>query len=612
MAAPHRPESRSGWSDFWKMPVLVFLGLFVSAILALALFRQTRTTLIWPCNSLLTACLLVAPRKRWNAVLCAGFLGLLFACLLVDQFLVWNLFMSVVDVVEALLAAWLLKKPDDTRVDLTARKTFLRFLFCAVLLAPLVTTALAKLTVSLLPHFAITDSLQFYLPDMLGMATVLPITLAIIENPPSQWLHRKEFAALFTLLIAITTGMFLQEKIPFLFVIYPLLQILCIRLGLGAATIGVFAVGTIGGIATAKGHGPLMVLALPPAGKIIYLQVFLALGLLIIYTAWIVLAERDRIANELRKSSSLYRLITEHSRDIIALANLETHRLFVSPAVRDLLGYEPDELLHQPLTNLTHPDDLNEYRELLESLRNGVDGRYLTYRLRKKSGDYTWVEGNIRLYRDDGGFPIGFVNIIRDISLRKKNEDELKQAYRSVEALAVADALTGIANRRRFDEAMAIEWKRAMRDNKPLSLLLLDVDFFKRYNDHYGHVQGDSCLKQIADAALDVISRPADVVARFGGEEFAIILPSTPTEGAQKLAELVRLSISQRAIPHAGNPFQVVTVSIGCATIAPQRGMHSLKLIELADKALYAAKSKGRNCTITAEATMELPGSADS
>jgi diguanylate cyclase (GGDEF)-like protein len=134
-----------------------------------------------------------------------------------------------------------------------------------------------------------------------------------------------------------------------------------------------------------------------------------------------------------------------------------------------------------------------------------------------------------------------------------------------------------------------------MREAIPLSLLILDADWFKSYNDTYGHPRGDSCLKQIAESALDVVTRPGDLVARIGGEEFAIILPNTPNQGATQVAELICASLRRRKLPHSTNPTGYVSISIGCATIIPNMGQHAGTLMQLVDEAHYAAKRAGRN-----------------
>lgn len=202
----------------------------------------------------------------------------------------------------------------------------------------------------------------------------------------------------------------------------------------------------------------------------------------------------------------------------------------------------------------------------------------------------------MRLYHDDAtNEPIGFVNVVRDVSNRKAAEDELTHAFRLVENLAMADGLTGIANRRRFDETMDREWRRAMRDGSLLSLLMIDVDHFKPYNDIYGHVLGDACLRRIAEAAQEVIHRSSDLFARYGGEEFVVVLPNTDRNGAQLVAEQIRRAVEMCGLPHSGNTHGVVTVSIGCATLALGHDSAATALVEAADQAMYQAKSAGRN-----------------
>jgi diguanylate cyclase (GGDEF)-like protein len=191
------------------------------------------------------------------------------------------------------------------------------------------------------------------------------------------------------------------------------------------------------------------------------------------------------------------------------------------------------------------------------------------------------------------------LNIVRDISARKDAEQKLQQAYNAVEALAVTDELTGLANRRRFDDYLVNEWRRSLRDGEPLSLLMLDVDKFKAYNDTYGHQRGDSCLKQIAEACMDVVSRPGDLVARFGGEEFVVILPNTKDEGATHVANDICEALRSRRLPHRGNQAGIVTISAGCATLVPSFGKHAPDLVEMADQALYRAKRNGRNRVCT-------------
>ena len=187
----------------------------------------------------------------------------------------------------------------------------------------------------------------------------------------------------------------------------------------------------------------------------------------------------------------------------------------------------------------------------------------------------------------------------QEICERQKAEAALKSANLELQRFVNLDGLTGINNRRRFDEYLDQEWRRMTRERSPLSLVLCDVDCFKLYNDTYGHIKGDHCLKQVAQAISDTLKRPADLVARYGGEEFVVILPKTNAEGATKVAQTILLQIQQLQIPHASSYVSnYVSLSIGVASIIPTQKDSSETLVALADKALYQAKQQGRDCII--------------
>lgn len=177
---------------------------------------------------------------------------------------------------------------------------------------------------------------------------------------------------------------------------------------------------------------------------------------------------------------------------------------------------------------------------------------------------------------------------------------KLDAANRELTRLSAVDGLTGIANRRQFDEALSREWRRCLRAREPLALLMCDVDSFKRYNDRYGHPAGDECLKRVAAALHGKLRRPADLAARYGGEEFAAILPDTGVEGACLVAESMRAAVESLGLPHEASTAAVVTISVGVAALIPQQ-MESMKeIVDAADAALYAAKRRGRNCVVPA------------
>jgi diguanylate cyclase (GGDEF)-like protein len=188
--------------------------------------------------------------------------------------------------------------------------------------------------------------------------------------------------------------------------------------------------------------------------------------------------------------------------------------------------------------------------------------------------------------------------VIPVIKARIRNHIRLKQQADLLESLSLLDALTHIPNRRRFDETLLSEWKRAIRDATPLSLIMIDIDYFKQYNDYYGHGAGDICLQRVAAALTKSLVRPSDLIARYGGEEFVVILPDTNQKAALQVAERLRESVVKLALPHARSEIDaVVTISLGVATQTKRpEDLSPQTLNDAADNALYLAKEKGRNC----------------
>jgi diguanylate cyclase (GGDEF)-like protein/PAS domain S-box-containing protein len=285
-------------------------------------------------------------------------------------------------------------------------------------------------------------------------------------------------------------------------------------------------------------------------------------------------------------------VLAESSTDVIVRLDSDFRRRYVSPACHDLLGYDPAELVGGHPRETVHPDDWPALQAELTCIGKGEQSLGLTYRCRHKNGSYIWPE--LR-GRNLGGS--GFVVVLRDITLRKHAEQQLAEANRTLEMLALQDALTGLANRRAFDDALLREFRRTVREATPLALVLIDADHFKNYNDIYGHPAGDAALCAIANAVRRSLRRSGDFAARCGGEEIVVLLPSTDQGGAKALAERIRQQVRSLDLEHVGSPHGIVTVRAGAAAIHPAtyRGGRPAELLDVADHALYAGKASGRD-----------------
>jgi diguanylate cyclase (GGDEF)-like protein/PAS domain S-box-containing protein len=322
------------------------------------------------------------------------------------------------------------------------------------------------------------------------------------------------------------------------------------------------------------------------------------------------LAKRTQLA--LRESQVQLGLIVEYSSDVIMLIALDGVRNYVSPAVERLLGWRPEEMVgDSPLLgsapeDFVHPEDQQVLVHARMALQTGEVNEYsVCFRHLRRDGTWLWVDSRARVRtRADGPGPTGIVAALRDATDRKTAEVKLQDALKQMEQMAATDGLTGLANRRHFDDVAEKEWRRCGREQQPLSVLLLDVDYFKLFNDRHGHLAGDVCLRAIASQLAAASRRPGDLAARYGGEEFLLLMPHTDQDSAMRIAESIRELVLRLAIAHDGGPSPgVVTVSIGAATAWPggESCTDSVSaLLAAADAALYQAKSRGRNRVVIA------------
>lgn len=311
-------------------------------------------------------------------------------------------------------------------------------------------------------------------------------------------------------------------------------------------------------------------------------------------------AEVATIQAELSASEEHHRLLSTNATDMITRFDSNYRRTYVSPACRELIGYDPSELIGHYPGGIVHADDLAMVESTLNApLRSGRATARATYRALRKDGRQVWLEsGGRRLPNGDG-----FVVVTRDVTIRKEIEQQLEEANRLLRGQAMQDPLTGLANRRHFDEMLGSEFRRVQRLQLPLAVVMLDIDHFKLFNDTYGHPAGDVCINAVAIAIQTALRRPGDLAGRYGGEEFAILLPGTDRAGVGDIAERIRATVEELAIGHSGAERGIVTVSVGAAAIMPPIGfIGPAAFMEAADNALYDAKRAGRNSVRVAAA----------
>jgi diguanylate cyclase (GGDEF)-like protein/PAS domain S-box-containing protein len=573
-----------------------FLAVSFATVLVRAAPGSNR--LVWAANGVWLAYLLMASRRHRFAFLCAGLAAQIAGSLPFDPRWGHCLLLAALNLSEVFIAVSLLRRGRGSVPNFTDRRYLLRFLFLAAFAAPLLPGLIDAIISHQWRHTPVgAEWLKWMLADGLGALGATPACVAIVRSRFSQRLNLKGNWIFLLLTAGACVALGVQSQVPLQFLVYPLLVLILLRVGLGWASLATLATAVAAGWPLVHDAGPFAASAVSPRlAPGILLQLFVASAMFILYSISLVLEERRSTEQRLLRIAALHELVTENSRDVIIVADFNGNRSYVSAAAAGWGGWLREDILNSKSLSMVHPDDRASVAEAILRLKTGADSASIECRVLARSGNYSWAEVGMRAIRDPiTREPVGILKNIRDITDRKLAEKELQDAYHAVEALAITDSLTGLANRRRFDKVLVSEWRRGMRERSPLSLLMIDADKFKSYNDTYGHLRGDSCLKQIAEAALDAVRRPGDLIARFGGEEFAVLLPGTANEGAMHLAEEICAGLRRRNLPHKNSAAGIVTVSIGCATLVPLLGQNSADLVNRADEALYKAKKKGRN-----------------
>jgi diguanylate cyclase (GGDEF)-like protein/PAS domain S-box-containing protein len=316
---------------------------------------------------------------------------------------------------------------------------------------------------------------------------------------------------------------------------------------------------------------------------------------------------------ELAESQKFIQRITDLTPNLLYIYDLiEQRNVYMNRSVVELLGYSTEQVQamgSELLPKITHPDDLSLIYQKMQQLYDLEDDEFLEveYRVKNSQDQWRWLYSRDMVFsRTPDGKIKQSLGTSQDITQRKeaelalqKAESDLRQANQELEKLVHTDGLTKIANRRCFDYYLELQWHKHCEDNQYLSLMLFDVDCFKKYNDFYGHQLGDECLIKIAQIVHSLLDCSADLVARYGGEEFAVILPKIDQHKAMAVANKIHLAIQSLGISHEGSEVSDrVTISLGISSMIPTSVRSPTTLIEEADQALYQAKQQGRNRSV--------------
>lgn len=573
--------------------MLLGIGYFVVAATTILTMRfDGGLASLWLATGLLIAELAVANNRRWWASIATCFVASVSATSLFSFGLAAALPLAMINIFEAALAAFLLRRLRRAQSYLESLEGIVAFTLVAGIFAPgmagLAGAGLAAL-LSGLP-FA-TEYRTWVLGHGLGTLAFTPMLTLLLKGECGEWFRqstlRHRIEALFLMLVMAGTSWlaFSQSVAPLLFLPMLPLMIITFRLEQVGGALAVVILASIGAVLTAMGHGPVNLIEGTAADHVRFFQFYLAVTVLTVLPVAAELMQRRALFRRLHESETRYKLITESSTDMIVTLDRGGVVRYASPSAQEVTGFDPAHLIGRLPQDLPCGPDHATMNAAAHANQLAGNPTTVEYCARHALGDYRWFEAHTRGLFDDAGRLSGWVSAIRDISTRKSLELKLAHA-------ASTDPLTGLSNRRRFDTLLErkIEDRRAGTGKGCIALF--DIDFFKRVNDAHGHAVGDLVLETFAAAALRSV-RSGDHVARLGGEEFGIILEDATIEQAMFICERVRQSIARDITPGPDGIEVSVTVSAGVAEITPERSR--LQLMRAADDALYRAKAAGRD-----------------
>ena len=542
---------------------------------------------IWLPNAVVLAALLIVPRR----ILLRSALVLSVTCVATNVAMGASVLMTlssaVINGVVVLVAAVLLRRDPAWIEGATERvSSWMRFIVVGVLI-PFGIGTLAQSGLRYLVRGGGpvawdqvgATALTYAATNIVATLLIVPAALRLrptylLRRPPSD--REAELAWTVAMLVVLTTVLMVLAQ-PLLLILLPIpLVVAAVRHGALGANLASLAIVPIVIASTAYGHGPFIEVADgdQPIG-LLWAQLFLVL---LMATGFAVLAALD--GHGAGPPAQAYQQAAAEAGDLVALVHPDGR-------VRDV----PDA---EEWWVRIHPADRPALLAAVAAAERDGTAEQLT-RVRHADGNWRWFD--LRLRRDRSGRADEPVVVLgRDVTAARLRELHLEERNQELVEAAGTDALTGLANRRRLAEAQAVAWASAAAAHEPMSLLVIDVDHFKSFNDRYGHVRGDEVLVAVAAAIGAAVRRPADLAARYGGEEFVVLLPHTDVTGAVQVAEAICRGVRSSGIAHGGSPAGGLTVSVGVSTVRPDGlDVDDGTLFAAADSAVYRAKEQGRD-----------------
>lgn len=496
-------------------------------------------------------------------------------------------------------SAWILASEKDWIKGHEDRlRPWLLFAFAIGLVAPAVNALVgSSLTVlaGVIPpvtEYWLMATFTWFISGALGVAIVTPTVIRLGAMDLRQLPGRQEILTSLGV-IAFVAALFLvislQDNILPIFFVVPVLIVVLYALGMTTALICLAVFVTASIAATVFDAGPFMELSsLSRFDPLIICQAY---AMAMFYTVVLFggLLEEGQYYHKVQlANANIYEMLAKRSGDIVFAADAHGRILFISPSIGDVLEMPFHAIDIRNWRNYVVREDVKKiYNTALRVIRSDKPAA-VDFRIVDSAGQQKILEAVVQASNSGNRRKAMLIGSTRDVTVQRQHEDNLSR-------LSETDPLTELPNRRSFDKYYRAEWSRSFASNAPMSMLMIDVDYFKQFNDTFGHQSGDECLVVIGHAIRRALKRDGDFCARFGGEEFVAILPDTDERNARQVAARVLSSIAHLKMAHPQSPYGIVTVSIGIASSKPLRVEPDIGLLEAADTALYLAKQQGRN-----------------